>query len=50
MLPFLARLLAHSAFKDYSTVEKLLSIVPKEGEILPLAWKDELLKTPFFKG
>lgn len=50
MLPFLARLLAHGGFRDYCTIEELLSIVPPEGEMLQLYWKEELLDTPFFQS
>lgn len=50
MLPFLARLLVHQAFRDYDTVEELLSIVPPESEMLQLYWKEDLLDTPFFKS
>ena len=49
MLPFLARLLVHGAFRDYHTIEELLSILPPEDEMLQLYWRDELLDTPFFK-
>jgi hypothetical protein len=48
MLFYLSRLLAHNAFRDYSTYEELLGIVPPEGEMLHLHWKEELLETPFF--
>ena len=50
LLPFLARLLAHGAFRDYNTIDDLLRIVPREGEMWVLQWKDELLETPFFKS
>lgn len=50
MLPFLARLLAYSAFRDYDTVEDLLQIVPPAGEMLVIEWKEELLETPFFRS
>jgi hypothetical protein len=50
MLPFLARLLVHGAFRDYHTIEELLSIMPPEGEMLQLYWRDELLDNPFFKN
>lgn len=50
MLPFLARLLVHGAFRDYTTVEELLRIKPPNDEMLQLHWKDELLDTPFFKA
>ncbi|KAH8659479.1 hypothetical protein BGZ61DRAFT_499816 [Ilyonectria robusta] len=50
MLPFLARLLAYEAFRDYKTIEDLLTIVPPEDEMLVLQWKDDLLETPFFKS
>ncbi|KAK5311125.1 hypothetical protein LTR93_011817 [Exophiala xenobiotica] len=50
MLPFLARLLVHRAFRDYGTIEELLSIIPAEDEMLQLHWKDELLDAPFLKA
>ncbi|KAK7428382.1 hypothetical protein QQZ08_005139 [Neonectria magnoliae] len=50
MPPFLARLLAYNAFRDYSTVEDLLKIVPTEGEMMVIEWKEELLETPFFRS
>ncbi len=49
MLPFLARLLAYGAFRDYDTIDDLLKIMPREDETAILQWKDELLETPFFK-
>jgi len=50
MLPFLARLLAHKAFRDYKTIDELLKIVPREDEMLVLQWRDDLIETPFFKS
>lgn len=50
ILPFLARLIVHGAFRDYDTIEELLGILPPEDEMLQLHWKDELLDTPFFKA
>lgn len=50
MLPFLARLVVHGAFRDYDTIEELLNIKPPDDEMLQLHWKDELLDTPFFKA
>lgn len=50
MLPFLARLLVHGAFRDYDTIEELLDIIPPEDEMLQLHWRAELLDTPFFKA
>ncbi|KAK3364947.1 hypothetical protein B0T24DRAFT_598267 [Lasiosphaeria ovina] len=50
MLPFLARLLAHGAFRDYDSIHDLLNMVPREDEMLVLEWKDDLLETPFFKS
>ncbi|RYP53371.1 hypothetical protein DL768_001616 [Monosporascus sp. mg162] len=50
MLPFLARLLAYGAFRDYNTIDDLLTIVPPEGEMLVIQWKDHLLETPFFRN
>ena len=48
MLFYLPRLLACNAFRDYRTLDELLAIVPPEGELLPLQWKEELLDRPFF--
>ncbi|KIW99556.1 uncharacterized protein Z518_11295 [Rhinocladiella mackenziei CBS 650.93] len=50
MLPFLARLVVHGAFRDYDTIKQLFRISPPEDEMLQLHWKDELLDTPFFKA
>ena len=50
MLPYLARLLVHGAFRDVRTMKELLSIVPPEGEMMQLYWKDELLDKPFYKS
>ncbi|EXJ88025.1 hypothetical protein A1O1_04952 [Capronia coronata CBS 617.96] len=50
MLPFLARLLVHGAFRDYDTIEELFGIIPPDDEMLQLHWKDEVLDTPFFKA
>ena len=36
MLPLLARLLVHGAFRDFRTIEELLQIVLPEGEMLQL--------------
>ena len=48
MLFYLSRLLARSAFREYRTYDELLRIVPPEGEMLQLHWKEEVLETPFF--
>jgi hypothetical protein len=48
ILFYLSRLLAIKAFRDYSTLEALLRIVPPNGEMMKLHWKTELLNTPFF--
>ncbi|KAH6883470.1 hypothetical protein B0T10DRAFT_138645 [Thelonectria olida] len=50
MLPFLARLLAYGAFRDYKTIDDLLTIVPPEDEMWVIQWKDHLLETPFFRS
>ncbi|KAF5965393.1 carbonic anhydrase 2 [Fusarium coicis] len=50
MLPFLARILAHGAFRDYRTIDDLLAITPPEGEMWVIQWKDHLLDTPFFRS
>ncbi|RSL79978.1 hypothetical protein CEP52_017454 [Fusarium oligoseptatum] len=50
MLPFLARLLAYEAFRDYKTIGELLMIVPPEGEMWVVQWKEHLLETPFFRS
>ncbi|EXK83429.1 hypothetical protein FOQG_12291 [Fusarium oxysporum f. sp. raphani 54005] len=50
MLPFLARILAYGAFRDYRTIDDLLSITPPEGEMWVIQWKDHLLETPFFRS
>ncbi|KAF5247033.1 hypothetical protein FAUST_885, partial [Fusarium austroamericanum] len=50
MLPFLARLLAYRAFRDYQTIDDLLTIMPPEGEMWMIQWQDHLLETPFFRG
>lgn len=36
MLPLLARLLVHGAFRDFRTIEGLLQIMLPEGEMLQL--------------
>ena len=43
-------LIAAKAFRDYDTIEELLDIVPPEGEMLHLQWKEGVLNTPFFKS
>jgi hypothetical protein len=49
MLFNLARLLAQHAFRDYINYKDLMAIEPLEDrELMPLPWKNELLKTPFF--
>lgn len=50
MFPWLARLLASDVFRDYSTIEELLRVVPSVQEALILEWKDELLEAPFFRN
>jgi Protein of unknown function (DUF3435) len=50
MLLILAMLIAAKAFRDYNTIEELLDIVPPEGEMLYLQWKESVLNTPFFKS
>lgn len=50
MLPFLARLLAYEAFRDYNTIEDLLKIMPPEDEVMVIEWREELLNTPFFRS
>jgi len=50
MLLILAILITAKAFRDYNTIEELLDIVPLEGEILHLQWKESVLNTPFFKS
>lgn len=50
MLPFLARLLAYRAFRDYHAIDDLLKIMPPEGEMMVIEWKEELLETPFFRS
>ncbi|KAH8742653.1 hypothetical protein F5883DRAFT_668197 [Diaporthe sp. PMI_573] len=50
MLPFLARLLAYRAFRDYYAIDGLLKIMPPEGEMMVIEWKEELLETPFFRS
>ncbi|KAM9874786.1 hypothetical protein VDGL01_11107 [Verticillium dahliae] len=51
MLPILAILIASKAFKDYDTIDDLLSIPPPpEGEMVALQWKKEVLDSPFFKS
>ncbi|RSL83113.1 hypothetical protein CEP52_016802 [Fusarium oligoseptatum] len=50
MLPFLARLLAYEAFRDYKTIDELLTIVPPKDEMWVIQWKEHLLETPFFRS
>lgn len=50
MLPFLARLLAYEAFRDYKTIDELLTIKPPEGEMWVVQWMEHLLETPFFRS
>lgn len=50
MLPFLAKLLAYGAFRDYKTIDDLLTISPPEDEMWVIQWKDHLLEAPFFRS
>jgi hypothetical protein len=45
----LAKLLSLHTFRDYKTVESLLKVVPpKDTKSLPITWRDDLLKKPFY--
>ncbi|KAH8730286.1 hypothetical protein GQ44DRAFT_723721 [Phaeosphaeriaceae sp. PMI808] len=49
ILPFLANLLNISAFRDYSTIEELLDIVPLEHtQSQIIAWREDLMDSLFF--
>ncbi|KAL8296236.1 hypothetical protein RB600_001635 [Gaeumannomyces tritici] len=50
MLPILAILIAAKAFRDYDTIESLLSIQPPESEMVQLQWKESILDQPFFRS
>ncbi|KAK4653800.1 hypothetical protein QC762_510116 [Podospora pseudocomata] len=50
MLPFLARLVAYEAFRDYKIIYELLTIKPPEGEMWVVQWKEHHLETPFFRS
>ncbi|OCK93213.1 uncharacterized protein K441DRAFT_566606, partial [Cenococcum geophilum 1.58] len=50
ILLILAMLVVIKAFRDYDTIKELLNIVPLEGEMLYLQWKESILNTPFFKS
>lgn len=50
MLPFLARLLVHRAFRDYNTVEELLSITPPRGRNVATVLEGRLAGHTFLQG
>jgi hypothetical protein len=50
MLFILAILVAKRAFRDYKTIEELLDLVPPDGEIYPLQWRESVVDLPFFES
>lgn len=48
ILPFLAKLLASQAFRDYSIIKELLEIRPEKGDPWVLEWKEEFAGTLLF--
>jgi hypothetical protein len=47
----LAKLLSIHAFRDYSTIEDLLKVVPpKDTKSFPIVWREDLLEQPFYSS
>ena len=46
----LAILVAKRAFRDYETIEELLDLVPPDGEMYPLQWRESVVDLPFFES
>lgn len=44
----LSRLLVEGSFRDYSTLEEVLAVVPPEGKMEQLHWRYEQFDQPFF--
>lgn len=50
ILFILAILVAKLAFRDYETIEELLDLVPPDGEMYPLQWRESMVDLPFFES
>jgi hypothetical protein len=50
ILFILAILVAKRAFRDYETIEELLDLVPPDGEMYPLQWRESVVNLPFFES
>ena len=49
VLTMLARAIADHTFRDYSTIEELLEIEPREDEMYHLRQNESVLSKPFFQ-
>jgi len=49
MLVKLAICLANNAFRDYKTIDEVLTLEPLDGEMYQLEWDPSVLDTPFYQ-
>ncbi|KAK0636608.1 hypothetical protein B0T17DRAFT_85569 [Bombardia bombarda] len=50
ILFILVILVAKRAFRDYETIEELLDLIPPDGEMYPLQWRESVVDMPFFES
>lgn len=47
---FLSMFLVRGAFKDYKTLDEVLSLKPAKGEMQKLEWEKDMLDKPVFRN